>query len=62
MKQIVFAVGTRPDIIKMSPVVKRMPDAVVLHTGQHYSPDLSEVFLRGFGIRVDRVLVPTTRL
>ena len=27
-----------------------MPDAVVLHTGQHYSPTLSEVFLTGFGI------------
>ena len=62
MRQIVFVVGTRPDIIKMSPVVRRMPGPWVLHTGQHYSPALSEVFLTGFGIRVDRVLVPTTRL
>jgi UDP-N-acetylglucosamine 2-epimerase len=35
-----------------------MPDAVVLHTGQHYSPTLSEVFLTGFGIKVDKVLRP----
>ena len=56
--QIVFVVGTRPDIIKMSAVIKRMLDALVLHTGQHYSPLLSEAFLIWFGIKVNRVLVP----
>jgi UDP-N-acetylglucosamine 2-epimerase len=34
----------------MSPVIKRMPDALVLHTGQHYSPSLSEVFLKEFEV------------
>jgi UDP-N-acetylglucosamine 2-epimerase (non-hydrolysing) len=42
----------------MSPVIKQMPGAVVLHTGQHYSPMLSEAFLEGFGIRVTKVLCP----
>jgi UDP-N-acetylglucosamine 2-epimerase (non-hydrolysing) len=44
-------VGTRPNIVKMAPVVaelrRRMPDArhVVVHTGQHYDRLLSDVFV-----------------
>ena len=40
--------GTRPEIIKMSPVIraceKRGIDYLVLHTGQHYSYAMDRVF------------------
>lgn len=41
--------GTRPEIIKMSPVIreleKRKIDFFILHTGQHYSYKLDRVFI-----------------
>jgi UDP-N-acetylglucosamine 2-epimerase (non-hydrolysing) len=57
MKPVIFVVGTRPDIIKMAPIIKRMPEAIVLHTGQHYSPELSQHFVDEYGIKIDHVLV-----
>ena len=40
--------GTRPEIIKMSPVIreceKRGLDYFILHTGQHYSYEMDRVF------------------
>lgn len=40
--------GTRPEIIKMSPIIKLLQetgaDFFVLHTGQHYSYDFDRVF------------------
>jgi len=40
--------GTRPEIIKMAPVIKelerRNAEFFILHTGQHYSYDLDRVF------------------
>jgi UDP-N-acetylglucosamine 2-epimerase (non-hydrolysing) len=47
---VVHVVAARPNFVKMAPVVaaltQAMPDArhVVAHTGQHYDPELSEVF------------------
>jgi len=41
-------VGTRPEIIKMSPIIheceKQNLDYFILHTGQHYSYDMDRVF------------------
>jgi UDP-N-acetylglucosamine 2-epimerase (non-hydrolysing) len=47
---IVFILGTRPEIIKCAPVIheaqrRGVPFAIV-HTGQHYSPELDAVFFR----------------
>jgi UDP-N-acetylglucosamine 2-epimerase (non-hydrolysing) len=38
--------GTRPEIIKMSPVIRALPlsDYFILHTGQHYSYNMDLVF------------------
>ncbi len=40
--------GTRPEIIKMSPVIreceKKSLDYFILHTGQHYSYNMDKVF------------------
>lgn len=48
MTEIAFVLGTRPEIIKLSPVIRACDDHdveyVVIHTGQHYSESLDEVF------------------
>lgn len=45
--KIAVILGTRPEIIKMSPIIKelerRQTDYFVLHTGQHYSYSLDEL-------------------
>ncbi|MFA5877266.1 MAG: UDP-N-acetylglucosamine 2-epimerase (non-hydrolyzing) [Candidatus Paceibacterota bacterium] len=47
-KKICFILGTRPEIIKMTPVIreciKRKVSFFVLHTHQHYSENLDKVF------------------
>jgi UDP-N-acetylglucosamine 2-epimerase (non-hydrolysing) len=48
--KICVLLGTRPEIIKMAPVIKelerRQADFFILHTGQHYSYSLNEVFFQ----------------
>lgn len=45
---IVIILGTRPEIIKMSPIIreceKQHIDYFILHTGQHYSYNMDKVF------------------
>lgn len=46
--KIAIILGTRPEIIKMSPIIreceKRGIDYFILHTGQHYSENMDKVF------------------
>ena len=46
--KITVILGTRPEIIKMSPVIreleKRQENYFIIHTGQHYSYNLDKVF------------------
>lgn len=46
--KVCIVLGTRPEIIKMSPVIRELErrgmEHVLLHTGQHYSPNLDQVF------------------
>jgi len=46
--KIAIILGTRPEIIKMSPVIRALEkigaDYFVLHTGQHYSYNMDRVF------------------
>jgi len=48
--KIAIILGTRPEIIKMSPVIreceKQNMDYFILHTGQHYSYNLDKVFFQ----------------
>jgi UDP-N-acetylglucosamine 2-epimerase (non-hydrolysing) len=50
-----IVVGTRPEIIKMAPVVheceRRGIESYLLHTGQHYSNGLSGTFFRDMKLR-----------
>jgi UDP-N-acetylglucosamine 2-epimerase (non-hydrolysing) len=54
--RIVYVVGTRPNFVKMAPVIaalrRRLPDArhVVVHTGQHYDRLMSEIFVDELGV------------
>ena len=52
---IAIILGTRPEIIKMSPVIreceKRNIDYFILHTGQHYSHLMDKVFFEQLKIR-----------
>src|SRR5207245_11655389 len=47
---IAIVVGTRPEIIKMAPIVRACVDLgepfLLLHTGQHYSFEMDGVFFR----------------
>jgi len=47
-------VGARPQFVKLAPVAAAVALAghehVIVHTGQHYDPELSEVFFTGLGI------------
>jgi UDP-N-acetylglucosamine 2-epimerase (non-hydrolysing) len=51
---IAVVVGTRPEIIKMAPVVRacqaRAAPFLLLHTGQHYSFELDGVFFQELGL------------
>jgi len=46
--KVAIVLGTRPEIIKMSPIIrvleKKSIDFLILHTGQHYSYNMDQVF------------------
>ena len=47
-------VGTRPEIIKMSAIIKKCDkyfNQIIVHTGQNYDYTLNEVFFKNLGIR-----------
>ena len=59
--RVVTILGTRPEIIRLSLIIKKL-DAlaekhVLVHTGQNFSPSLSDIFFDELGLRKpDRVL------
>jgi UDP-GlcNAc3NAcA epimerase len=52
--KVLSVVGNRPQFIKSGPVSEALRDAgvdeVVVHTGQHYDPELSQVFFDELGL------------
>src|SRR3954452_15511945 len=52
--RVLSVVGNRPEFIKSAPLSAALRaagiDEVVLHTGQHYDAELSEVFFRELGL------------
>jgi UDP-N-acetylglucosamine 2-epimerase len=47
MSKVLTILGTRPEIIKLSPLIpllERSFDHVLVHSGQHYSYDVDEIF------------------
>lgn len=52
--RVMTIVGTRPEIIKMSAIMKKCDryfEHIIVHTGQNYDYTLNEVFFRELGIR-----------
>ena len=52
--KIATILGTRPEIIKMAPIIdeisKRDIDQIILHTGQHYDKEMSDNFFKDLEI------------
>jgi UDP-N-acetylglucosamine 2-epimerase (non-hydrolysing) len=55
MTRAVVVGGARPNFMKLAPVVqaleKRDVEVVIVHTGQHYDPDMSDLFFDELGLR-----------
>ena len=64
MKRVLIVVGVRPNIVKVTRFRRVIEERGrlelrIVHTGQHASPEMSEVFLERLGVRPDRrLLVP----
>ncbi|MFC7550572.1 non-hydrolyzing UDP-N-acetylglucosamine 2-epimerase [Plantactinospora sp. GCM10030261] len=65
MTRVMTVVGTRPEIIRLSRVMSRLDrtvDHVLVHTGQNWDRNLSDVFFTELGLRdPDRFLRVDTR-
>lgn len=53
--KIAIVVGTRPEIIKMSPVIRQLKkhsdvELVLIHSNQHYSHNLDAIFFQELGL------------
>lgn len=54
MRKIVTVVGTRPELIKMSLVFKRLEKTcqhILVHTGQNFDYELNQIFFEDLGIK-----------
>src|SRR3972149_2726786 len=56
--KVLSVVGNRPQFVKSAPLSAALSsveiDEVVVHTGQHYDRELSEVFFEELGLREPR--------
>lgn len=51
--KIASVVGARPNFVKLAPVhnaIRTISDHIIIHTGQHYDYELSEIFFKEFDI------------
>lgn len=54
MLKVMIVVGTRPEIIRLSEVIKKCDSffkTILVHTGQNYDYNLNEVFFKDLGLR-----------
>ena len=52
--KICIVLSTRPEIIKLSQVIKKLDEYtehIIIHTGQNYDYELNEVFFENLGVR-----------
>ena len=57
---IIIILGTRPEIIKLFPIIeifskKKMPFKII-HTGQHYSSRLSDTFIKQLKFPINKII------
>lgn len=52
--KVAVILGTRPEIIKMAPIIRELErremNYFILHTGQHYSYDMDQIFFEQLGL------------
>lgn len=57
--KVLSVVGARPQFVKLAPVAQAMKDAsvehVIVHTGQHYDPSMSDVFFENLNIPLPNI-------
>jgi UDP-N-acetylglucosamine 2-epimerase len=54
MKKVLTLLGTRPEIIKLSPLIPLLDshfDHTLVHSGQHYSAEMDAVFFEELGLK-----------
>ncbi|RPI42469.1 MAG: UDP-N-acetylglucosamine 2-epimerase (non-hydrolyzing) [Betaproteobacteria bacterium] len=57
MKKIALVAGARPNFMKIAPIMRALEpyaasmQGLLIHTGQHYDPEMSDVFFADLGIR-----------
>lgn len=59
-KKILTILGTRPEIIRLSLIMKKLDDLCnhkVLHTGQNYDPKLNDIFFEDMGLRSPDIIL-----
>jgi UDP-N-acetylglucosamine 2-epimerase (non-hydrolysing) len=64
MRTVVTITGIRPDFIRMAHTFRQLDKVfnhVLIHTGQHYDPSLSDVFFKELGIRKPDFILNTGR-
>jgi len=52
--KVLTLVGTRPEIIRLSLIIKRLDEAcehILVHTGQNYDYELNDIFFEDLGVR-----------
>jgi UDP-N-acetylglucosamine 2-epimerase (non-hydrolysing) len=65
--RLLHVVGTRPNFVKMAPVISACRDEfgaeanVVVHTGQHYDRAMSDVFFDELGVACGSARARTPR-
>lgn len=53
--KVATVLGTRPEVIRLSRVIKKLDancDHVLVHTGQNFDPNLSDIFFQELGVRL----------
>jgi UDP-N-acetylglucosamine 2-epimerase (non-hydrolysing) len=57
-KDIAVVLGTRPEIIKLAPILRKLGDrALLVHTGQHYDEELSGRFFAQLGLSAPDIVL-----
>jgi UDP-N-acetylglucosamine 2-epimerase (non-hydrolysing) len=61
--RVCFVVGARPNFMKAAPVLRALraadpeTDPILVHTGQHYDPGMSDIFLRQLDLPTPNVFL-----
>jgi UDP-N-acetylglucosamine 2-epimerase (non-hydrolysing) len=56
-KRIALVAGARPNFMKIAPIMRALVpyessmESILIHTGQHYDPEMSDIFFSDLGIR-----------